>query len=52
MQVKGNNGSKIKFVVGVLHYLLTFRHHASYIYDRRTAIPQSTLFIYSVNKYI
>jgi len=25
---------------------LTFRHHASYIYDRRTATPQSTLFIY------
>jgi len=31
---------------------LTFRHHASYIQDRRTATPQSTLFIYLVNKYI
>jgi len=32
--------------------ILTFRHHASYIQDRRTAIPQSALFIYLVNKYI
>ena len=31
---------------------LTFRHHASYIQDRRTATPQSTLFIYSVNEHI
>ena len=31
---------------------LTFRHHASYICDRRTATPQSTLFMYLVNKYI
>ena len=31
---------------------LTFRHHASYTQDRHTATPQSTLFIYSVNKYI
>jgi len=31
---------------------LTFMHHASYIQDRRTATPQSTLFIYLVNKYI
>jgi len=31
---------------------LTFRHHASYIKDRRIATPQSTLFIYLVNKYI
>ena len=31
---------------------LTFRHHASYIQDRRIATPQSTLFIYLVNKYI
>jgi len=31
---------------------LTFRHHASYIYDRRTANPQSKFFIYLVNKYI
>ena len=33
-------------------YSLTFRHHASYIQDRRTATPHSTLFIYLVNKYI
>ena len=32
--------------------ILTFRHRASYIYNRRTATPQSTLFIYLVNKYI
>ena len=31
---------------------LTFRHRASYIYDTRTATPQSKLFIYLVNKYI
>jgi hypothetical protein len=31
---------------------LTFILHASYIQDRRTATPQSTLFIYLVNKYI
>ena len=31
---------------------LTFSHHVSYIQDRRTATPQSTLFIYLVNKYI
>jgi len=31
---------------------LTFRHHASYIQDSCTATPQSTLFIYLVNKYI
>ena len=30
---------------------LTFRHHASYIQDRRTATPQSMLFTYLVNKY-
>ena len=29
----------------------TFRHHASYIQDRRTATPQSTLFVHLVNKY-
>ena len=32
--------------------VLTFRHHASYIWHRPTAIPQSTLFIYLFNKYI
>ena len=31
---------------------LTFRHRVSYIQDRRTATPQSTFFIYLVNKYI
>ena len=31
---------------------LTFMHHASYIRDRRTATPHSTLFIYLVKKYI
>ena len=31
---------------------LTFRHPASYILDRHTAAPQSTLFIYLVSKYI
>ena len=31
---------------------LTFRHHASYIQGRRTATPQSTLFVYSVNKHL
>ena len=31
---------------------LTFRHQASYILDRRTATPQSTIFINLVNKYI
>ena len=33
------------------HYSsLTFRHHASYIQDRRTAPPRSTLFIQGVRK--
>jgi len=32
--------------------ILTFRHHASYIWDRRAAPPHSPLFIYLVNKYI
>ena len=36
----------------VFEICLTFMHHASYIQDRRTATPQSTLFIYLVNKYI
>ena len=36
----------------IIFYRLTFRHHASYIYDRCTATPQSTLFVHSVNKYI
>jgi hypothetical protein len=31
---------------------LTFKHHTSYILDKRTAPPHSTLFIYLVNKYI
>ena len=31
-------------------FILTFRHHASYIYDRHIATSQSTLFIYLVNK--
>ena len=31
---------------------MTFRHHASSIYDRRFAFPQRTLFIYLINKYI
>ena len=30
-------------------YELSFRHHASYIQDRSTASPQSTLFIQSTN---
>ena len=30
---------------------LTFRHQASHIWDRRTATPQITLFIYLVNRY-
>jgi len=33
-------------------YALTFRHHASHVKDKRTATPQSTLFMYIVNKYI
>ena len=32
--------------------LLNFSHPAFYIWDRRTATPHSTLFIYLVNKYI
>ena len=36
----------------LLDILLTFRHHASYIQDRCTATPHSTLFIYLINKYI
>jgi len=39
-------------VLSVSKFYLTFRHHASYIQDRRTATLQSTLFIYLVNKYI
>ena len=31
---------------------LTFRHHASYILDSRTATPQSRRFMYLVNTYI
>ena len=33
------------FLISIMRRL-TFRHHASYIQDRRTATPQSTLFIY------
>ena len=34
----------------ILFSYLTFRHHLSYIQDRRTATPQSTLFIYLVQQ--
>ena len=32
--------------------ILTFRHHASSIQDRRFTTLQRTLFIYLINKYI
>ena len=36
----------------IAFYLLTFRHRASSIQDRRFATLQRTLFIYLINKYI
>ena len=42
--------STFPVLLNYLIRLLTFRHHASYIEDSRTATPQSTLFIYLVNK--
>jgi len=46
--------TEVYLLRNVLHVMcrLTCRHHASYIYGRRTATPQSALFIYIVNKYI
>ena len=40
------------FNISCKTYALTFMHHASYIHSRRTATPQSTRFIYLVNRYI
>ena len=37
---------------GWIGVILTFRHRASCIQDRRLATPQRTLFPYSINKYI
>ena len=44
--------SNTSYVVSLTYTPLTFRHRASYIQGRRTATPQSALFVYLVNKYI
>ena len=44
---------RYKSYVGKIQDCLTFRHHASYIQDRRTATPHSTLFhIFSQQIYL
>ena len=48
------NGQYAEYEIpgGVLYGILTFRHHASSLEDRRFTTLQITLFIFLINKYI